>query len=76
MSRNNFIAVIHSKGRWYVVPDCNADTEWSEEFAQRHVCNEFSKFTRSRGAALVRAHNLQRRLDTEYGVREVYLSKK
>lgn len=73
MSRNNLIVVIHSKGRWYVVPDCNADTEWSEEFARCHVGDESSKFTNSRATALIRAHNLQRKLDTEYGVRELYL---
>ena len=73
MSRNNLIVVIRSKGRWYVVPNCNADTEWSEEFARCHVNDESSRFTKSRATALIRAHNLQRVQKTEYGVRELYL---
>ena len=75
MSQNDVILVIKYKGRWYVVGRaCNADNEWTDEFATEFVKNEENKFTYKRGDALCRAHDLQRKLDTEYGVWEIRLA--
>lgn len=71
MSRNNVILVIRRQNRYYVVADANADTEWSEEWATRHTELDSSRSTKSRAKALVRAHDLQNRIRTEYGVREL-----
>jgi|TARA_E500000178_G_scaffold355112_1_gene426531 hypothetical protein len=74
MSRNNLILVIKKEHRWYVVPDVNADTQWNEEFASQHINLPTSRFTKSRAKALLRAHDIQRRMETEYGVREMYIN--
>ena len=71
MSRNNLILVIAHRGRYYVVPNVNADEEWSHDFARLYVSHHGRRYTRDRGRALVRAHNLQLRMQTEYGVREL-----
>ena len=74
MSRNNLILVVSKRDgtsgrRRYHVAFCeNADTQWDYEYAV--FITTAYKFTYSRAKALVRAHNMQRRLDTEYGVRE------
>lgn len=77
MSRNNLILVIcvvvNKKRRFFVVPDTNADTEWSAEFAHNHVGRPTSRYTFSRAKALLYAHDLQRKSNTEYGVREMYV---
>jgi hypothetical protein len=74
MSRNNLILVIKKADRWYVIPDADADTQWNEEFASHHINLPTSRFTKSRANALLRAHDLQNRIDTEYGVRELYIT--
>ena len=73
MSRNNVILVINKGKKWYVVPDANADTQWNEEYASQHVKLPMSKFTTSRSKALLRAHDLQKKTATEYGVHELYV---
>jgi hypothetical protein len=73
MSRNNLILVIVYRGRYYVVSDVNADVQWNEKFAEQHINKISSRFTYNRGKALIRAHNLQGRLQTEYGVWEISL---
>tara|TARA_B100000575_G_scaffold53913_1_gene40446 strand:+ start:669 stop:905 length:237 start_codon:yes stop_codon:yes gene_type:complete len=78
MSQNDVILVIRScirsTKRWFVVSRaCNADTEWTTEFALAFVIDESNKFTYDRGKALCRAHDLQSRLNTEYGVWEMYV---
>ena len=71
MSRNNLIAVVRHNGRYYVLPDLNADTEWDPNTCilkfDRHTHKK-----KHRGAALIIAHDIQRELDTEYGVRELF----
>lgn len=73
MSRNNLILVVCVDQRYYVVPNVCADTEWDGRFARSIANDETRKYTRSRGKALIRAHNLQNKLKTEYGVREFFM---
>ena len=77
MSRNNLILVIYDKYRkiYYVVQDVNADTEWSVEGAT-YLVQKGTKFTRDRGRALILAHDIDRKLQTEYGVREIIINTK
>lgn len=71
MSRNNVILVISHKGRYYVTGGVNADECWTKAFARDYILRHDVRSTRSRGRALVRAHNTQRRVETEYGVWEM-----
>ena len=77
MSRNNLILVIYDKYRkmYYVTRDVNADTEWSTESAV-YLFQQGRSFTRNRGKALILAHNSDRKLQTEYGVREISINTK
>lgn len=77
MSRNNLILVIYDKYRkmYYVARDVNADTEWSTESAV-YLFQQGTSFTRNRGKALILAHNADRKLQTEYGVREISINTK
>ena len=68
--------VIHFAGRCYVVRNCDADTEWNEEFAKMHVMKENSRWCASREKALIMAHNAQNSQHTEYGVRELFIGPK
>lgn len=72
MSRNNLILVAHTARRSYVLVDVNADTEWNQQFA-RGAIQTATKYCVKRSRALLLAHNIQNRLETEYGVREVFL---
>jgi hypothetical protein len=73
MSKNNLVLVIKHKGKYYVVSNVNADTQWCDSFATFMVQNSKSLWTYDRGAALIRAHNIQKQTNTEYGVREYNL---
>lgn len=73
MSKNNLVLVISYRGRYYVVSNANADTQWCDSFATFIVQNSKSLWTYDRGAALLRAHNIQNKMNTEYGVREYRL---
>ena len=77
MSRNNLILVIYDKYRkkYYVVKDVNADTEWSIEGAT-YLVQKGMRCTRNRGSALILAHDIDRKLQTEYGVREIIINTK
>ena len=73
MSRNDLIGVTRI-GRWYyVLAPLNADTCWSARAARYHVvARRYRLRTRSRGRALIHAHNIQRHsVPTEYGVWEL-----
>jgi hypothetical protein len=74
MSRNDVILVIRHRSKWYVVPNVNADIEWSVAYARSYVAQKDVKWTRNRGRALQLAHDMQLKNETEYGVRELYLS--
>ena len=69
MSRNNLILVVSVKGRYYVIPDVCADTEWNVRYAYGVLKGR--RYMRDRGKALILAHDMQRRQQTEYGVREL-----
>lgn len=73
MSRNDVILVIRCGRRYYVAPYVNADTQWNLEYA-RHVVNTYDRWVPSRARALVLAHNMQARDESEYGVRELRVS--
>ena len=71
MSRNNVIVVASANRRYYVLPNLNADTQWNEDSVREQLPS--ARFTANWGRALVLAHKIQRRIDTEYGVRMMYL---
>ena len=78
MSRNNAILVVEDrrfgkKRKYYVFQDVNADEDWIL-FASENI-NENTKRTNDRARALVLAHNIQRKMDTEYGVCELVLKR-
>ena len=77
MSKNNLIIVakdarVKDNIKYYVFHDVNADNEWNSKFIKEQMENT-SKYTRNRGKALIMAHNIQRKIDTEYGVREMII---
>jgi hypothetical protein len=73
MSRNDLIGVTRKGRRYYVLCPLNADIEWSSRVARRLVLRKKYVFrSRSRGRALMYAHDLQRcHTKTEYGVWEL-----
>ena len=71
MGRNNVIVVAQFRGRYFVLVDLNADTEWNEEWVRAHVKQRLCY--RNRAYALERAHDRQLQLETQYGVREMYI---
>ena len=70
MSRNNVIVVVEYFNRYYVLCNLNADLPWTSSAWLKRIVKK-RPFLRSRGHALLMAHDAQRRIDTEYGVREV-----
>ena len=46
------------------------DTQFTEDYVKQLVLNS-KKSTKDRGLALIIAHNVQKKMDTEYGVREM-----
>lgn len=75
MSRNNLILVAHMHGKKYVFANVCADTQWSHEWAKEQIAMGGKPYMRKRSQALVMAHNMQHRLDTEYGVREIFIKR-
>jgi len=75
MSKNNLILVAYCVYRkaYYVIPNANADTDWSPRGAAK-IKNK--KCIRDRGRALMLAHDIDRKMKTEYGVREVTIRRK
>lgn len=74
MSRDDVILVVRkslNKRHIYYVFHANATLHWEDEEWNSLILNN-SKFTFSRGKALILAHNKQKKLQTEYGVREVF----
>ena len=72
MSRNDVILVVRVGRRYCVLAPLCADTEWDRAFVRR-ATRQQCRWTSSRASALVHAHNLQLRWNTEYGVRELTL---
>ena len=75
MSRNNLIIVAHIKNhmRYYVFLNMNADTQWDKDFILKLINNNTGHFYLDRGQALIFAHDQQLKLDTEYGVQEMFI---
>ena len=71
MSRNDLIGVVRYKRRYYVLAGLNADTEWNYDACASRIENEMPPHQMKRWQALVRAHNMQRQDESEYGVREI-----
>ena len=69
MSRNDVVVVARHRGKFYVLGPLNADEQWNVDYVRTLLST--SKFTRERGKALVIAHDMQGKLGTEYGVREL-----
>ena len=76
MSRNNVIVVAASRNnlkkdlRYYVFFDLCMDTEFTEDYI-REMVTLTNKSTKDRGKALIIAHDVQKKIETEYGVREI-----
>lgn len=70
MSRNNVIIVAKIKYKYYVLQNLDMDTQFNQNFIYNLAINHNSKFTRNRGKALCIAHDIQKKIDTEYGVIE------
>jgi len=73
MSRDDVILVVRrtlNKKYVYHVFHANATLYWEGEEWNALILNS-SKFTYSRSKSLILAHNMQKRIQTEYGVREV-----
>ena len=82
MSRNNVIAVARAhtnkngyKYKYYVIPDLNIEMQFNKEYINSLIkANEKDrKFTIHRGNALCIGHDIQKTLQTEYGVIEIDL---
>ena len=71
MSPNNLIVVLHFNQGYFVLPNLDADEEWNIRACIKIVEKGEARCWRRRSAALVRAHDLQKKLKTEYGVREL-----
>lgn len=76
MSKNNLVLVVKKKctagSRWYVLKDINADTDWNVSFAFKKT--KFHIYTRNEATALVLAHRIDKKLQSEYGVRTMTIS--
>ena len=74
MSRDDVILVIRKKKDnrpIYYVFHTNADLYWHGEEWNALILNT-SKYTYSRAKALILAHDKQKKLNTEYGVVEIF----
>ena len=76
MSPNNVIVVAHTSDKSFVFADCNADTQWNKDWAKSEIDKGDKPFKRRRGDALLLAHDMDNRLKTEYGVRELFLEER
>jgi hypothetical protein len=73
---NNVVLVAHTTDKSFVFPGIDADTEWNREWARKKIDGKDQPFKRRRGDALLLAHDMQNRLNTEYGVRELFLEER
>lgn len=69
MSADDVILVIRKTSKYYVV-HANATDHWESDNWGCFVTPD-AKFTRSRAKALIIAHDMQKNINSEYGVREV-----
>lgn len=71
MSRDNVIAVAKYKYKYYVLPDLNIEVQFDPDYIKNILINSEKKYTRDRGKALIIAHNIQKKMNCEYGVIEI-----
>jgi hypothetical protein len=76
MSRNDVIVVLRYKSKYHILKFLNADTQWNARACVLLIQSGDSLVCPTRGDALVRAHNIQRRDPSEYGVRELFLRRR
>ena len=69
MSRDDVLLVAHRQSVYYVLY-ANASWDWDSGEWEKLIKPE-SPYTYSRAKALLIAHNKQKKLNTEYGVREI-----
>lgn len=73
MSRDNVIAVAKYKYKYYVLPNLNMENQFNTDYIKQILDSKNYKFTCDRGKALIIGHNIQKKIDTEYGVNEIYI---
>lgn len=73
MENNNVIAVAKYKYKYYVLPNLCMDTQFNNLYIKELLINNnhINKYTRNRGKALIIAHDIQKKIDNEYGVIEI-----
>tara|TARA_B100000214_G_C23940142_1_gene615283 strand:+ start:325 stop:549 length:225 start_codon:yes stop_codon:yes gene_type:complete len=71
MSRDNVIAVAKYKYKYYVLPNLNMENQFNINYIKQILDSKNCKFTRDRGKALIIGHNIQKKINTEYGVNEI-----
>lgn len=78
MSKNDLILVACDKRQvknwYYVIYAGNADTDWNIKYCKKNINimrKQSSKRTSDRSTALVLAHDIDKKIKTEYGVREM-----
>lgn len=71
MSRDNVIAVVKYKKKYYVLSDLNIENQFDEDYIKNLLLNNNLKYTYNRGKALIIGHNIQNNINTEYGVKEL-----
>tara|TARA_Y100000816_G_C25832895_1_gene435544 strand:+ start:328 stop:549 length:222 start_codon:yes stop_codon:yes gene_type:complete len=70
MSRDNIIIIAKYDYKYYVIPNLNMNMFEYNDFIKNLIINNNLKYTRNRGKALRIAHDIQKKIDTEYGVQE------
>jgi hypothetical protein len=72
----SLILVAHVSDKSYVFPEVDAETQWNEEWAKKEIEAGDKKFKWHRADALLLAHNMQNRMKTSNGVREMFLEER
>lgn len=70
MSADDVILVIRKSSKYYVV-HANATDHWESD-NWNCLINPETKYTFSRAKALIIGHDIQKKINSEYGVREVF----
>ena len=71
MSRNNVIVVAKLNYKYYVLQNLNMDTQFNKLYIYNLLIRNNLKYTKNRGKALCIGHDIQKKIDTEYGVIEL-----
>lgn len=70
----DMVLVCHSSGKSWVIKNAFWEKDWEMQ-ASAHISDPSHKFMYDRSRALTLAHNIQNRLDTEFGVWELFFKK-